>query len=530
MSNAKLAGLNVSIVNIMTMDYFYNSSVSQWTEPAANPSTMGQNAIDASNATNAQLDAIGLTAQLGICPEIGQNDPLSQPEVFTLADAKLLVAYALTNARVGRLDFWSVERDQSCPGNAQTAGSSYCSGVDQNDDDFSHAFLAFNPPNLIVGYAAQAPAVLAQPVSQTIATGSTVTFAVSATGQPVPSYQWSLNGNALSGATQPTLVITGTSGANAGTYSCTVANSSGSVSSNSATLTVVSTSNPGHLVNISARAFVGSGADVLIAGYVVEGTGALPLLLRSSGPALSSQLSGTLPDPQLQLYSGSTVVDSNAGWGGNAAIVSTASAVGATSWANPLSKDSALLESLNPGAYTGITSGASGDSGVSLAEVYDATPSGTFTSTSPHLINIAARAFVGTGGNVLIAGFVIGGSTSKTVLIRASGPALSNDGVSGVLSDPQVQLYSGSTVIASNAGWGGNAQISTAASSVGASPWSGPSADSAPPSYTSSRGLHGHRFRRDRRHRRGACRGVRGAMIRAGQHRPTVFRLKGLAP
>jgi hypothetical protein len=171
------------------------------------------------------------------------------------------------------------------------------------------------------------------------------------------------------------------------------------------------------------------------------------------------------------------VIDSNAGWGGNAQIVSTASAVGAAPWSNPASKDSALLETQNPGAYTGITSGVSGDSGIALAEVYDASPSGT--PPTSRLANISARAFVGTGGNVLIAGFVIAGTTSKTVLIRASGPAIASQ-VNGTLSDPQIQLYSGQTVIDANAGWGGNAAIASAASAVGAVTWSNPaSKDSA---------------------------------------------------
>jgi hypothetical protein len=254
----------------------------------------------------------------------------------------------------------------------------------------------------------------------------------------------------------------------------------------------VDTSTPGRLVDISARAFVGTGGNALIAGYVIAGTAPLPLLIRSSGPALAALgVTGVLPDPMLQINSGSTVIASNSGWGGNSTISSTASAVGAFPWTNPSGDDSALLEDKNPGAYTAITSGVSGDTGVALAEVYDATPSGTWTTSLPRLGDISARAFVGTGGNVLIAGFVIGGSTAKTVLIRASGPALAALGVTGVLPDPQLQLNSGSTVIASNAGWGGNAAIAAAAGNVGAFPWTNPASnDSAilvtlpPGSYT----------------------------------------------
>jgi len=132
------------------------------------------------------------------------------------------------------------------------------------------------------------------------------------------------------------------------------------------------------------------------------------------------------------------------------------------------------------GAYTAQVTGASNDTGIALAEVYDATVSGSYTLSSTRLINISARVNVGTGGNVLIAGFVIGGSTSKTVLVRASGPALVPFGVTGVLPDPQLQIFSGSTLLGSNTGWGGNNQISSAAASVGAFAWTNPaSGDSA---------------------------------------------------
>jgi len=333
------------------------------------------------------------------------------------------------------------------------------------------------------------PVILVQPSSQSVASGSTVVFSVAAlSGTSSPAFAWSLDGvpltsgftptGSISGTTGPTLVISGVGPSDAGTYVCTVTNAAGVATSAGATLAVVVTSTPGRLIDISARAFVGTGANVLIAGYVIQGSDPLQVLLRSSGPALVPLgVTGVLPDPQLQLYDGSTVIASNAGWGGNAQITSTANAVGAFAWTNPASKDSALLEAQNPGAYTAITSGVGGDTGVALAEVYDATASGTWNSSLSRLGDISARAYVGTGGNVLIAGFVIGGSTAKTVLIRASGPALTSLGVTGALPDPQLQLYNGGAVINSNAGWGGNAAVAAAARNVGAFTWSKPSSN-----------------------------------------------------
>ena len=191
------------------------------------------------------------------------------------------------------------------------------------------------------------------------------------------------------------------------------------------------------------------------------------LLIRASGPALAAfNVPGTLPDPTLGIFSGSNELDSNSGWKGSAAISGAAAQVNAFAWTSPTSHDSALRETLGGGPYTAQVTGASGDSGVSLVEVYD--------------INISARVQVGTGGNILIAGFVIGGSTSRTVLIRASGPALIPFGVPGTLADPKLQLFSGSNVIASNFGWGGDPAIEGAASSVNAFSWAdSSSADSA---------------------------------------------------
>ena len=328
---------------------------------------------------------------------------------------------------------------------------------------------------------AAGPSLSQQPSSQTIAVGHTVVFHASATGLPAPTYQWSLNGNpiadggSVSGATGTTLVVAGAQQANAGTYVCTATNASGSAQSEPATLTVVATASPGRLTNISCRATVGTGSQILITGFAVGGvgtSGSEALLIRASGPALDSfNVAGTLPDPSLDLFSGSTVIGSNNGWGGSTPFIDLAAAVGAFPWVNASSHDAALIENLSSGPYTAQISGASSDSGVALAEIYDATPAAAYTPATPHLVNISARVEVGTGDNVLIVGFVIGGSTSSTVLIRASGPALAAFGVAGPLADPLLSLFSGSTLLGSNFGWGGDAAITSAAKTVGAFAW-----------------------------------------------------------
>jgi hypothetical protein len=295
------------------------------------------------------------------------------------------------------------------------------------------------------------------------------------------TYQWFWNGSPIAGATGSTYVLSDVSAANDGIYTCLETNAGGSVMTSPATIAVVDTQDPGRLINLSTRAQVGTGQGIALSGFVVGGSGTFGLqnvLIRASGPALTQfGVSGVLPDPQVQLNSpiyGD--FDLNTGWAGDPTIGSTAASVGAFTWPNPSSLDAALDEILSPGLYTAEVSGASGDTGVSLTEIYDATPAGTYTLSTPRLVNISTRAQVGTGGNVMIAGFVIGGTTSKTVLIRASGPALAAFGVSGTLPDPLLQLSQSkadgtSTPIQSDAGWGGDTQIAATAASVGAFSW-----------------------------------------------------------
>jgi hypothetical protein len=348
-----------------------------------------------------------------------------------------------------------------------------------------------------------------QPVSQTVAAGGTVVFSAVASLSP-PTYQWLFNGipvsngtssgATISGATDSTLSISRATPANAGSYKCVASSLGNSVTSNAANLAVSATTDTGHLVDISCRAAVGTGYSNLIIGFVVGGqetSGSEAVLVRASGPALSQfGISGALPDPELVIYGSNEVLATNSGWAGNAQVASTAASVGAFAWNSASSQDSALHESLPAGPFTAIISGASGDTGVALGEVYDATPAGTRLPATPRLINLSGRAQVGTGANILIAGFVIGGTTSETLLIRGSGPALAQFGVSGVLADPLLQLYQDnsdgtSTLLASNAGWKGDVQIAAAAASLSAFTWgSSATADSAvlvtlpPGSYT----------------------------------------------
>lgn len=252
--------------------------------------------------------------------------------------------------------------------------------------------------------------------------------------------------------------------------------------SESATATVNITFTPAvtYLANISTRGRVGAGDNVLIAGFVVTGPAKIPktVLIRAAGPALSSQnVSGVLNHPVITLVQGSTAIGSNQGWGtaGNAPFISqTATSVSAFTFPDG-SNDSALLVQLLPGVYSAVVSGAGGDEGVALAEVYDAEPA----NPAYHPVNVSSRGFVGTGDNVLIAGFIVNGTTPQKFLIRAVGPGLAGFNVASHLADPQIHLYQGPTVINHVTGWTNDTDMQAAVTQTGAFPLTAGSADAA---------------------------------------------------
>jgi kumamolisin len=235
------------------------------------------------------------------------------------------------------------------------------------------------------------------------------------------------------------------------------------------------------LINISTRAMVGTGGSILIPGFVVSGSGTETLLIRGDGPSLAQfNVPGVLAQPSLSVYdSNQNLIASNTGWGANAnpaQVASVAAQVGAFAFTSG-SADCALIASLPAGAYTVQISGVGNTTGVALAEIYEVSTTGT------RLANISTRAQVGTGGNILIPGFVISGSGSEQLLVRGDGPSLSQFNVPGVLAQPALGVYnSAQALIASNTAWGtaeNSGQIANIAATVGAFAFSSGSADSA---------------------------------------------------
>ena len=314
------------------------------------------------------------------------------------------------------------------------------------------------------GLAVGLSVVTAAPAQQ-VSSGHSVTMAVSG-----PGGQWQLNGVNIPGANGSTYTPEQLSSGSNSTAAV------GSVDSGHYTvllgdgtaldLGTLTVSENAWLINISARAAVGTGANVLIGGFVTSGPDKKSILLRAGGPYLGLppiSLPGVLASSHLDFYSGTKVEDSANAW--NSSLATIMNSVGAYPWTVG-SVDSALLETVPAGAYTGIESGNNSATGVGLFEVYDGDKAVGISSGPPadKLINISARAFVGTGSNALIGGFVISGTTSQTVLIRGGGPFLGNApfSLSGVVQTPEISLYdSNSKLIASNTGWSNQVTLGT---------------------------------------------------------------------
>lgn len=180
-------------------------------------------------------------------------------------------------------------------------------------------------------------------------------------------------------------------------------------------------STPTRLINISTRAQVGTGSNLLIPGFAIRGAGMETLLIRAVGPSLGEfNVTGVLDAPVLTVFNSSqAVIASNAGWGNSSTspqIVAAEASVGAFPLAENTS-DCALIITLPAGTYTAQVSSGDGTAGVALAEVYE------MASTGTRLVNISTRALVGTGANVLIPGFVISGSGTENLLCAPTGRA-----------------------------------------------------------------------------------------------------------
>jgi N-acetylneuraminic acid mutarotase len=209
------------------------------------------------------------------------------------------------------------------------------------------------------------------------------------------------------------------------------------------------------LGNISTRVFVQTGDNVVIGGFIVQGTQTKRVIIRAIGPELSQYgVPNALANPTLELHGATgALIASNDNWittviGG---IITSDQLVdirnsghAPTDW-----RESAIIADLPAGNYTAIVRGVNNMTGVALVEVYDLSP-----ETNSILDNISTRGFVQTGEDVMIGGFIVQGTAAKRVIVRAIGPGLTQYGVPNVLANPTLELHDGTgALIASNDNW-----------------------------------------------------------------------------
>jgi glucose/arabinose dehydrogenase len=220
---------------------------------------------------------------------------------------------------------------------------------------------------------------------------------------------------------------------------------------------------PSQATNISTRARIETGDNVLIGGFIVTGTGSKDVLIRGLGPSLPAAVPNRLADPFLDLRAGDgTPILTNNNWQDT-----QQAQISATGLAPSNSLESAIVASLQPGTYTAIMSGNGNTSGIGLIEIYDLN-----TGASSRLGNISSRGFVQTGDNVMIGGFIVGNNIGAAkVVVRALGPSLASAGITNPLANPTLELHdSNGALIRFNNNWQEDATQAAQITSTGLQP------------------------------------------------------------
>ena len=295
------------------------------------------------------------------------------------------------------------------------------------------------------------PYLDANPGSQSVNTGETVTLRVDVAEFGTVDYQWLKDGVAIPGATGPTFSLAAVDKTDTGTYSVRITIGETSQLTSTAYFSVSSpTMGDGNLLNISTRGLVGSGESVMIGGFVITGSGPRTVAITAKGPSLAEfGISNAISDPRITLYQGQEIIGSNDSLADLDPVERDALILAGIAPDDPA--EPAMAVSLDPGAYTVRVTNNGGTEGVGLVEVFDwdlLTGNGAINDS--RLLNISTRGIVGSGQSVMIGGFVIDGTDPKTVAITAKGPSLAQFGIQNPISDPSLKLRRGSELVAQN--------------------------------------------------------------------------------
>jgi hypothetical protein len=171
----------------------------------------------------------------------------------------------------------------------------------------------------------------------------------------------------------------------------------------------------------------------MIGGFIITGNVPKAVVLRGLGPSLSRfGLTPLLQDPVLDLRGSSgNLIFRNDNWRDT-----QRSLIEGTPYQPTDDRESVIVTTLPPTAYTAILTGKNGTTGIGAVEIYD-----NNQSVDSQLANMSTRGFVQTGNNVMIGGFTLGVNDNPTrIAVRGLGPSLTQSGLSNVLADPTLEL------------------------------------------------------------------------------------------
>jgi hypothetical protein len=403
---------------------------------------------------------------------------------------------------------------------AGATSSTYSIAATASSDAGSYTVVVTNSAGSVTSSAASLaliapPSISSQPASVTTVAGNSASFSVSASGTAPFSYQWYLNGSAITGATSSSYTIAAVTSLNAGTYTVTVSNSAGSVTSSSASLsliaapvitgqpasiTVASGKSAGFSVTVSGTApfsyqWMKNGSSILgatgstysISSVSSSSAGSYAVIVTNAAGSVASN-SATLTVASapvivtqpisLSIYTGKPA---------SFTVVATSSSTLSYQWY----KSGKPINGANSATYS-IASVASTDAASysvtvsnSIGSVKSSSASLTVT-TSPTFNRIRAvsvRTVVDSVNTASVVGFGTDGANTRRLLVRAVGPGLSAYGVSNVLAQPKIEIHSTvsgvDTILATNSGWKNDTTVSEAIVESGAFPLASGSADAA---------------------------------------------------
>ena len=178
----------------------------------------------------------------------------------------------------------------------------------------------------------------------------------------------------------------------------------------------------------------------MIAGFIITGNSDKAIVLRGRGPSLAPfGIPDFLADPVLELHGPTgSLITLNDNWKDT-----QRSQIEGTIFQPTDDRESVILATLPPTAYTAILTGKNNTAGIGIVEVFD-----NNQAANSQLAQISTRGLVQGGNSVMIAGFILGGSQNAThVAIRGIGPSLSQFGITHPLPDPTLELRDANGVL-----------------------------------------------------------------------------------